>query len=113
LRGFTVARSSPPRRAEEAEVACKILGGRTLWAKSQDRHSHRKIVADRPEQFIGYHGKVPWIEGVASSKIGNVDLLLPVRLNQDTIDQIDIHRPAPRGPDRFEHRGQAEVAALA
>ena len=47
---------------------------------------------------------------VRSSEIGQVDFLLPVRLEENAVDQIDIDRSSGGGSDGFEHCGQAQVA---
>ena len=44
------------------------------------------------------------------SEIRQVDFLLPVRLQQHAIDHVDVDRRASGRADRFEHRGQAQIA---
>jgi hypothetical protein len=39
-------------------------------------------------------------------------LVLPVRLKQDAIDDVDVDRPTHGSAERFEHRRQAEIASL-
>ena len=48
-----------------------------------------------------------------ASEIGEVDFLLPVRLEQNAVDKIDVDRSTSGRSDRFEHGGQAEVATPA
>jgi hypothetical protein len=47
-----------------------------------------------------------------SSKVLDVDFLLPVRLNQDAVDQVNVHRATAGCAHRLQHRGQTEIAAL-
>ena len=44
-------------------------------------------------------------------EIGQVNLGLPVRLEQDSIDNVDVDRSSRRSSHGFQHRGQAQVAA--
>lgn len=41
----------------------------------------------------------------SASEIGEVDFLLPVRLEENAVDQIDIDRSPGGSSNRFEHRG--------
>ena len=47
------------------------------------------------------------------SEVGQIEFLLPVRLNENAVHQVDVHRPARRRANGLEHCGQAEIATAA
>lgn len=73
----------------------------------QERDGHGQVVAQDAQQLAG-----DFDHDGSLSEFGHVDVLAPVRLDQDAVDLVDVDGLV-RGADGFEHAGDAKVARLA
>jgi hypothetical protein len=86
----------------KAKITITLFRYRTMLAETSDRELHWQVIAYRAKQIFGNHNNLQnGFKGVKKeSEIRQIDLVLPVRLQQDAIDNVNIDRPTSGSADR-------------
>ncbi len=92
--------------AEEDEPTIAAFGRWAIATQSGDGDAHRKIVANATQK-IGISHR--FLQG---SIVDEVGFFLPVRLQQDAVDGVDVDGGARRA-NRLDHAADAEIACFA